>query len=329
MTEVYSSKIIPIFHRQVFIDAKKRHPKLYFTTKQKKFFESGVSNNHSRDRTLAKDTCARTIELIDYLFNHSNFLESGEDKWIRDVFNTQTLESILQNILMESKGVEKQFKHDFKTTELVRLMFEISREYLIDATKTETIIADLKRISDYFITQSESKLDNETYAEHGNEKHRILTRSQEQRFLELKKKSKLKKEEQKEFKVLHKHILQKYDHLLLYYCKKKFLPQFLHDMILKNNAKPEHVGDTELSIKPTPKKPEGEDFTLTPMYSERDFNKFRITPEYYYALIKNSNNIIWRGYEPGISLSRIKEYWFLDEKFNYFHKNYIIKSKRR
>jgi len=96
-------------------------------------------------------------------------------------FTAQTLQYIFENLLIDYKQHYplQKFNHDFRTTEIARLMFEVVSDYLKDATKIKTVEMDLARVSDHFLVQSEGKLDDETYADHGNMKNKTLTKNRE------------------------------------------------------------------------------------------------------------------------------------------------------
>lgn len=75
------------------------------------------------------------------------------------MFTVQTLQDIFENILKNFKQYQiKQFNHNFRTSELDRIMFEISSEFLRNATNTETVYNDLQRVSDHFKVKSENEL---------------------------------------------------------------------------------------------------------------------------------------------------------------------------
>jgi len=160
------------------------------TKPQMRFFESknGKSRNASRDRNIATEHLRKSLQYLNYLTRNSKNLR---EKDIEEIFTAQTLQYFFEEILKETKQTYyfKKFKHDFRTTEIARLLFEISSEYLRDATSSKTVKNDLERVSDHFIAQTEAKLESETYAEHGNEKERELTKKEE---IELNEKKQIK-----------------------------------------------------------------------------------------------------------------------------------------
>jgi len=106
-------------------------------------------------------------------------------KRLYDIFNAQTVKPILDNMLSinEEPNMIKQFTHDFRTTEMARMMFELSTQYLKDLTNSKMVKDDVQRVSEHFKIQSENKLENETYANHGKSKERILTEKTEQELI--------------------------------------------------------------------------------------------------------------------------------------------------
>ena len=135
-----------------------------FTSSQRRFFEgkSGRSSNASRDKQVAKKRLEESIRTIYYLLRHSHNLHYNE---LKKIFTSQTIKPILENLLKDYSQFEvlKDIKHDFRTTEMARLMFEISSGYLKGSTNSKTIHSDIERVSDHFKAQSESELRNETY----------------------------------------------------------------------------------------------------------------------------------------------------------------------
>ena len=113
----------------------------------------------------------RMKEILSYSWNLT-------PKRIDEIFNAQTIELFLRKLLQnpENPPGSNTLLHNFVKTELARVMYEVSGEYLRDATDSKTVNDDLNRVSDHFMIQSENKLDNETFAEHGNEKGRTLTK---------------------------------------------------------------------------------------------------------------------------------------------------------
>jgi len=97
------------------------------------------------------------------------------------IFNAQTLKPFLEKLLDDPENTSSNYKliHDFRTTEIARLYFEIASEYLQNATNSKMVQDDLNRVSEHFKIQSENKLENETYADHGNLKNKALTRKEE------------------------------------------------------------------------------------------------------------------------------------------------------
>lgn len=97
------------------------------------------------------------------------------------IFNAQTLKPFLEKLLDDPENTGSNYKsiHDFRTTEIARLYFEVASEYLQNATNSEMIKDDLNRVSEHFKIQSGNELKNETYSEHGNLKNKALTRKEE------------------------------------------------------------------------------------------------------------------------------------------------------
>jgi len=84
-----------------------------------------------------------------------------------EIFNPVTLESIFQKILSESShgriDYVNTFKYDLKTSEIARLMFKLSTEYLLFYylhNKNAYTIENVKRISEDFKNLSSSFLEN-------------------------------------------------------------------------------------------------------------------------------------------------------------------------
>ena len=106
-------------------------------------------------------------------------------KRLYTIFNAQTVKPFLDQLLSinEKPNAIKQFTHDFRTVELARMMFELSSKYLMNLTNSNMVRDDLQRVSEHFKIQSENKLENETYAIHGNNNERIFTEKKEQSLL--------------------------------------------------------------------------------------------------------------------------------------------------
>ncbi len=121
---------------------------------------------------------SRMKEILSYSYNLS-------PKRLDEIFNAQTIEIFLIRLLHDPRDVYGFGKllHNFTKTELARTMFEVSAEYLRDATNSKTVHDDLARVSDHFKVQSESKLDNEIYAIPANKKDRAFTKKREDELL--------------------------------------------------------------------------------------------------------------------------------------------------
>lgn len=193
-----------------------------FSVKQRKFFESksGKSSNASRDRDLAKNRLEESIQSINYLLRYCHNLRKDN---LERSFTAQTLQYIFENLLVDYKQHYplQKFNHDFRTTEIARLMFEVVSDYLKDATKSKTVEMDLARVSDHFLVQSEAKLDVETYADHGNMKDKTLTKNKEDELV-----SKRDKNIKKYYKLREDPLVQKlnakYDDLSMILIKLRY-----------------------------------------------------------------------------------------------------------
>ena len=102
--------------------------------KQKKFLESGsglLKRNFNKSQ-YRKDIVEHLDDSIRYFYHilPNSHLLKKED--IYDKINAQTLIEILENSLkqMHKQGYEKSFQYDFRTVELAKTLFEISKEYL-------------------------------------------------------------------------------------------------------------------------------------------------------------------------------------------------------
>lgn len=102
--------------------------------KQKKFLESGtglLKKNFNKSQ-YRKDIIEHLDDSIRYFYHilPNSHLLKKED--IYDKINAQTLIEILENSLkqMHKQGYEKSFQYDFRTVELAKTLFEISKEYL-------------------------------------------------------------------------------------------------------------------------------------------------------------------------------------------------------
>ena len=349
------------------------------TKPQMKFFESekGKSKNASRDRSIATEHLRKSLQYLNYLTRHSKNLR---DKDIEEIFTAQTLQNFLEEILKETKQTYyfKKFKHDFRTTEIARLLFEISSEYLRDATNSKTVKMDLERISDHFIAQSEAKLESETYAEHGNEKERELTKKEEIELnekrqdkiekyhklhsnkeviklndeydkaylkksrvhadLEYKKMTKNQKiklnEEFTKLKEIVKEnyeslreidhnaidqihnieikLEKKFTHLNYVYSKKKFLSQFLSDMINSNHTIPEPDDGTRLLMEPAREGFSGFSVPLKYVKDGHEITKedreHYTSPYYRFSIIRSHDKIKWYGNEPSADIPELRKY---------------------
>lgn len=350
--------------------------KRVFSSSQCKFFESkkGLSSNAARDKNVANKRLEESIQTISYLLDSSHNLREKE---LVGIFTAQTLQYIFENLLKNYKQYQiKNYNHDFRSTELARVMFETSAEYLKDAASTETVRNDLQRVSDHFKVQSESELRNESFAAHGNEPQRSLTQKEEFSLLEerrkmeekfyalykdpkvielqsqhkkllkgshnlkskirrgkskkqiIKFKSKLddtekemleigKKLSEIEHNVLSKiekidnKLETKLNHLKPFYSRKKFLPEFLFDIVDEGYCVPEPDDGTKIIIEPSvdsyksfhiPLDETPEDAIITD-----GMRKYFTSPAFHFLTIAKHDKIKWRVNEPGCSLRDLQK----------------------
>jgi len=110
-------------------------------------------------------------------------LQSRSEKWVDQVFNAHSMESILLNLLTENDKPEfiRDFRHDFKTIELARMYFEVSMMLLKSITKESHMLhSDIERISERYKEIAKTTLENEAYKQHGNELEKTFTRKDEE-----------------------------------------------------------------------------------------------------------------------------------------------------
>jgi len=159
----------------------------YFNENHRKFYEKKIVGNGNQSDFVhnAFDHSIGSLLIIDYLLKNSQYLETRETKWLDGVFNAHTMESILKNMLKETDKSEliKVYRHDFKTTDLARLYFEIAMEFLKKATPDSKILhSDIERIAERFKELSHTGLESETFKEHRNESEKQMTKKHEMKL---------------------------------------------------------------------------------------------------------------------------------------------------
>ena len=164
--------------------------------KQKKFLESGsglLKRNFNKSQ-YRKDIVEHLDDSIRYFYHilPNSHLLKKED--IYDKINAQTLNEILENSLkqMHKQGYEKSFQYDFRTVELAKTLFEISKEYLeqnpvlkVHNELAEDTKRSLQNISDSYYILSKIALEKQA-----NEKISIRNEKTMRNDLERLKKSK-------------------------------------------------------------------------------------------------------------------------------------------
>ena len=138
--------------------------------------------NKSQYRTDIVNHLDESIRYFYHILPNSEFLKKEK---IYDKINALTLDDFLTNSLkdMGKSENEKQFVYDFRTTELARLFFEISRQYLEQNTKLKVdgqlpsyIIQSLQNISEFLKMLSNNVLENES--------HETINRKEEEKLEE-------------------------------------------------------------------------------------------------------------------------------------------------
>ena len=142
--------------------------------KQGKFLKSGngllkENINKSQYRTDIVNHLDDSIRYFHHILPNSEFLNKEK---IYDKINALTVDDFLTNSLkdMGKSEYEKQFVYDFRTAELARLLFEISRQYIEQNTKLKAdgqlpsyIIQSLQNISEFLKMLSNNVLENESH----------------------------------------------------------------------------------------------------------------------------------------------------------------------
>lgn len=97
--------------------------------------------NPSRTRNDIMKNMGKSLKLIHNTLRYSKNLKTKE---IYDIFNAQNLQFILESLMRVEKYNEFQYQYDFRTSEIARLMLEISLEYL----KHSPIFKDVQSIKE-------------------------------------------------------------------------------------------------------------------------------------------------------------------------------------
>lgn len=142
--------------------------------KQGKFLKSATgllkeNINKSQYRTDIVNHLDSSVRYFYHILPDSELLDKEK---IYDKINALTFDDFLTNSLkdMEKSGYEKQFVYDFRTAELARLFFEISKLYLEQNTKLKidgklpmNVIESLQNISEFLKMLSNNVLENESH----------------------------------------------------------------------------------------------------------------------------------------------------------------------
>lgn len=142
--------------------------------KQGKFLKSATgllkeNINKSQYRTDIVNHLDESVRYFYHILPNSELLNKEK---IYDKINALTFADFLTNSLkdMEKSGYEKQFVYDFRTAELTRLFFEISKLYLEQNTKLKVdgqlpryVIESLQNISEFLKMLSNNVLENESH----------------------------------------------------------------------------------------------------------------------------------------------------------------------
>lgn len=153
--------------------------------KQGKFLESAdgllkENINKSQYRTDIVNHLDESIRYFHHVLPNSERLNKEK---IYDKINALTLDDFLTNSLkdMEKPEHEKQFVYDFRTVELARLLFELSRQYLEQNTKLlvdrqlpSYIIQSLQNVSEFLKMLSNNVLENESHNTISNKEEKEL-----------------------------------------------------------------------------------------------------------------------------------------------------------
>ncbi len=154
------------------------------------------------------------------------------------IFNAQTMRQLLTELLKDPKYEGKfVLRDDFKTIELGKMFTEIGLYLLKNSTTNKSVHENIDKVLDDYKRVSESKMYSETYAEHGNQKERALTKKQENNLLQEKSIIEEKKRKTNADKTrldeIEKELGKKYDHFKPYYCEINPLNEFNNDVIRK------------------------------------------------------------------------------------------------
>jgi len=110
---------------------------------------------------------------------------------------------------------------------------------------------------------------------------------------------------------IEKKLESKYDHLNKFYCRKKFLPQFLMMIINNLEAFPQPDDDTPMLLVSGEKGSEG--FLMPEKYydpkkgiSDED-RKYYLSPAYHFRVIEDHKEIKWLGNEPSAGVKELRK----------------------
>lgn len=115
---------------------------LFLKSNDLRGFSSKMSiRNPSRTRSDIMKNMGKSLKLIHSTLRYPKNLKTKE---IYDIFNAQNLQFILESLVRVEKYNEFQHQYDFRTSEIARLMLEISLEYL----KHSPIFKDVQSIKE-------------------------------------------------------------------------------------------------------------------------------------------------------------------------------------
>jgi len=258
--------------------------------KQKLSKKEAKNFNKSDTKASIINYLQTSVLYLHHLLQDSERLaeKKGMQKLV-DIINAQSFDFLIENTLQEfDKPQElKQFKHDFKTTELGRTYASIGLDFLRDTTKNEKIHQSIDTVLQFYKDESYRLAEDEAHSKHGNAKDKALTRKREKQLQTeqrtiIKKENRTKKERER-YDEIQKELSKKYDHLKPFYCMRDFLSQFKHDMIKNHRRK---ISEQESyvifpNIKELPKELCGRKIPMwLATYVQREIQKQRLDLEY-------------------------------------------------
>lgn len=150
MKSLETSNFLPYFYKNPL-----SKDQLKFLTKSD---HRGLSNP-SQTRKVITDKLVKSFKWIYHILDNKNNLKPDE---VNKIFNALYLQGFFQNLLVDSRESYLQdFSYDFRTTEVARLMFELSTKYLLSSkqfVEDDYVKENVERLSKSFMVLSTSAL---------------------------------------------------------------------------------------------------------------------------------------------------------------------------